>query len=70
MIATRLHAKRQSTSTLHRPSIKSVRHSSYHQHRRQTTRLLSQDISNAHCNISEDSDEGHESTKVEKISFY
>jgi hypothetical protein len=70
MIATRLHAKRQSTSTLHRPSVKSVRYSSYHQHRRRTTRLLSQDISNAHCDISEDSDEGHESTKVEKISFY
>ncbi len=70
MIATRLHAKRQSTSSLHRPSVKNIRYSSYHQHPRRTSRLPSQDISNVHSDISEVSDEDYGSTKVEKLSFY
>jgi len=55
MIATRLHIKRHSTSTIHRPSLSNVRYSSYRQQR--TNRLSTHDTFDIDSNISETSEE-------------
>jgi hypothetical protein len=70
MIATRLHVKRHSTSSLHRPTVKNIRHSSHRQYRRRASQLSPHDIADIDSDISEFSDEVHETTKVEKFSFY
>jgi hypothetical protein len=66
MIATRLHVKRHSTSSLHRPSVSNIRYSSYPQRCRRASKLPSHDILDTVRDISEVSDESHERTKVEK----
>jgi hypothetical protein len=82
MIATRLHAQRHSSSTLHRPSITSIHntphshsHTHTHQHHGRTNRRLSEDVQHIDSDHNEDDDDNaneiHEGTKVEKtfLSF-
>lgn len=70
MIATRLHIKRHSTSALQRPSTANIRYSSYRQSRRRTSKLTSSDILDVISDISEVSDEIHETTQVDIFFFY
>ncbi len=73
MIATRLHAKRHSSSILNRPSVTSIHSTSHHhthQQRRKTSKRPSDDIQNIDSdNNEDDDDEIHKSTKVENISY-
>jgi hypothetical protein len=67
MIATRLHAKRHSTSTLHRPSITIIRNQSYRQHHRRASKRFSNDIQDIDSAINENINEVHEDAQVEII---
>ena len=81
MIATRLHAKRLSSSTLNRPSLTSIHSTAIHhtyQQQRKLSRRPSADIRNIDSdNNDDDTDDDnnnnnnriHESTKVENISL-
>jgi hypothetical protein len=69
MIATRLHIKRHSTSTIRRPSPANIQYSSDHEERGRRSRLTSKDIQD-HSDIGEGSEEPHEGTKVEKFYLY
>jgi hypothetical protein len=73
MIATRLHAKRHSGSTLNRSSITSIHNTSHHhinQQSRRTSKRSSDDIQSIDSDNNEDiNDAVHEGTKVENISY-
>lgn len=61
MIATRLHVKRHSTSTLHRPRLSTIRHDSH------VDEFLTCPIINIESDIS---DEFDETTQVEKKCYF
>ncbi len=70
MIATRLHVKRHSFSTIHQPSVTKIRYLSYRQSHRRATKLPPCNILDIDGDSNADIDEVYENSKVETFSFY